>query len=71
MSPESRWCDIVKHLAAQLSADAACLRRYLNRPSSHREHAGEIQCHLGYRDFSDQPGHFRLLRWRLKGPASG
>jgi hypothetical protein len=54
---------VVKHLAAQLSADPACLRRYLNRPSSHREHAGEIQCHLGYRDFSDQPGHFRLLRW--------
>ena len=53
----------VKHLAAQLSADPACLRRYLNRPSSHREHAGEIQCHLGYRDFNDQPGHFRLLRW--------
>ena len=54
---------VVKHLAAQLSVDSACLRRYLNRPSSHREQAGEIQCHLGYRDFSDQPGHFRLLRW--------
>ena len=35
---------VVKHLAAQLSvADPACLKRYLDRPASHREHAGEIQ----------------------------
>ena len=61
---------VVKHLAAQLSADPACLRRYLNRPSSHREHAGEIQCHLGYRDFSDQPGHFRCCAGFIRAPGS-
>jgi hypothetical protein len=55
---------VVKHLAAQLSvADPACLKRYLERPASHREHAGEIQRRLGYRDFNDQPERFRLLRW--------
>jgi hypothetical protein len=54
----------VKHLAAQLSvADPACLKRYLNRPASHREHAGEIQRRLGYRDFNDLSERFRLLRW--------
>jgi hypothetical protein len=31
--------------------------------TAHREHAGEIQRQHGYRDFMDQPGHFRLLRW--------
>src|SRR5260370_12982696 len=53
-----------KHRAAQLAdADPACLKRYLDRPASHREHDGEIQCRLGYRDFNDQPERFRLLRW--------
>lgn len=55
---------VVKHLAAQLAVgDPACLKRYLDRPATHREHAGEIQRRLGYRDFSDQPEHFRLVRW--------
>jgi hypothetical protein len=54
----------VKHLAAQLSvADPTCLKRYLNRPASHREHAAEIQRRLGYRDFNDLSERFRLLRW--------
>jgi len=31
------------HLAARISiADPTCLKRYLDRPASHREHAGEI-----------------------------
>jgi hypothetical protein len=34
----------------------------LDRLATHREHAGEIQHRLGYRDFSDQPEHFRLVR---------
>ena len=55
---------VVTHLAAQLSiADPACVRHYLERPATHREHAGEIQRHLGYRDFNAQPEHFRLVRW--------
>jgi TnpA family transposase len=55
---------VVTHVAAQLSvADPACLQQYLERPATHREHAGEIQRHLGYREFSEQPEHFRLVRW--------
>lgn len=55
---------VVTHLAAQLSiVDPACVRHYLERPATHREHAGEIQRHLGYRDFNTQPEHFRLVRW--------
>jgi TnpA family transposase len=55
---------VIQHLAAQLQIrDLGCLSRYRERPSTHREHAGEIQREHGYRDFMDQPGHFRLLRW--------
>ena len=55
---------VVKHLATQLSiSDTACLTQYLERPATHREHAGELQRHHGYGDFSDEPEHFRLVRW--------
>ena len=55
---------VVKHLAAQLSiGDPLCIGQYLDRPATHREHAGEIQVRLGYRDFTAQPEHFRLVRW--------
>ena len=55
---------VVRHLAAQLSiADPELAHQYLERPASHREHAGDIQRRLGYKDFSDQPEHFRLVRW--------
>ena len=55
---------VAKHLAAQLSiADPACAKQYLERPATHREHAGEIQRRHGYKDFSAQPDHLRLVRW--------
>jgi TnpA family transposase len=55
---------VARHLAAQLSiANLSCLKHYLDRPATHREHAGEIQRVLGYRDFSEQPEHVRLVRW--------
>ena len=55
---------VTKHLAAQLSiADPACAKQYLERPATHREHAGEIQRRHGYKDFSAQPDHLRLVRW--------
>jgi TnpA family transposase len=39
------------------------LPRYLDRPTTHREHVGEIRRAYSYRDFADQPEHFRLVRW--------
>ena len=54
----------VEFIAAQLSiADLSCLSRYMERETTHREHAGEIQGHYQYKDFTDQPEHFRLVRW--------
>src|SRR5205807_146787 len=44
---------VVAHLGRQLRiADLTCLARYLDRPATHREHAGEIQRRYGYHDFS-------------------
>jgi hypothetical protein len=55
---------VVAHLGRQLGvADPTSLARYLDRPATHREHAGEIRRRYGYRDFADQPEHFRLVRW--------
>jgi TnpA family transposase len=54
----------VAHVAIQLDiAELGCLARYLERPTTHREHAGEIQQSYDYRDFSAQPEHWRLVRW--------
>ncbi len=39
------------------------LSHYLDRPTTHREHVGEIRRAYGYRDFADQPEHFQLVRW--------
>lgn len=55
---------VVAHVAVQLGiTDLGCLARYLERSTTHREHAGEIQQRYGYRDFSEQPEHWRLVRW--------
>jgi hypothetical protein len=55
---------VVAHLGRQLgAADPTSLARYLDRPATHREHAGEIRRRYGYRDFTDQPEHFHLVRW--------
>ncbi len=62
---------VVAHLRRQLGiADPTCLARYLDRPATHREHAGEIRRRYGYRDFTDQPEHFRLVRWLYTTPGS-
>jgi hypothetical protein len=55
---------VVAGVGTQLGiTDTACLARYLERPDTHREHAREIQRRYGYHAFSDQPDHFRLVRW--------
>src|SRR4051794_17076800 len=51
------------HVARQLAiTDLACLRRY-GAGETHWDHVNAIKAAYGYRDFSDQPGHFQLIRW--------
>src|SRR5260370_18642903 len=53
----------VAFVATQLDiTDLSCLPRYLERETTHREHAGEIQRSYEYQDFTDHPAHFRLVR---------
>ena len=55
---------VIAYLAHQLQiSNPACLPRYLERPKTHWEHAQEIRQYDGYREFSDQPQHWRLIRW--------
>src|SRR6266566_1532881 len=55
---------VVAYLAGQLDiADPTCLARYLDRPATHDEHTADIRRRFGYHDFSEQPEHFRLVRW--------
>ncbi len=55
---------VVKYLASQLEiTDLDCLPNYLSRPTTHWVHAQTIKKHYGYRDFSSQPEHWRLVRW--------
>jgi len=55
---------VVKHLARQLDiADPNCLDRYRERPPTHLVHSREIRRRHGYRNFEDQPEHWRLVRW--------
>jgi len=53
---------VVKTLAAQLGiADRGCLAEYLDQ--TRQDHADEIRVRFGYRDYSAQPEHWRLVRW--------
>ncbi len=56
---------VISHVAAQLGItdSPGNLQRYLERETTAREHSLEIQQRYGYRSFSDQPWHFRLVRW--------
>src|SRR4051794_34044119 len=52
-----------RYLAAQLGlADLPDLTRYRDG-ESRWDHTREIRRRHGYRDFTDQPAHFRLVRW--------
>src|SRR3954451_5256924 len=42
--------------------DLTCLTRY-GVGETHWDHVNAIKAAYGYRDFSDQPGHFQLIRW--------
>jgi TnpA family transposase len=54
---------VVAHVARQLAiTDLTCLTRY-GVGETHWDHVNAIKTAYGYRDFSDQPGHFQLIRW--------
>jgi len=54
---------VVAHVARQIAiTDLTCLARY-GAGETRWDHANEIKAAYGYRDFSDQPGHSRLIRW--------
>ncbi len=53
----------VAYVAAQIGiSDTSCLEGYRGG-ETRWDHAAEIKGRLGYRDFTDQPEHFRLVRW--------
>ncbi|MBV8265443.1 MAG: Tn3 family transposase [Planctomycetaceae bacterium] len=54
---------VIAHVARQLAiTDLTCLTRY-GVGETHWDHLNAIKAAYGYRDFSDQPGHSRLIRW--------
>ena len=53
---------VIAHLAEQLdNAEPSCL--FAKGAVTQHAHTTEIQRRLGYRDFCQQPEHFRLVRW--------
>lgn len=55
---------VISYLADQLQiSDPDCLPRYLERSITDWEHAQEISQHYGYQNFSEQPEHWRFVRW--------
>jgi TnpA family transposase len=55
---------VVRHVAEQLQVpDPDCLRSYRERPGTHHAHVREIRERHGYRDFAEEPEHWRLVRW--------
>jgi TnpA family transposase len=54
---------VIVHLAQQLKIlDWTCLKEY-SKSQTWWDHATEIRQHFSYRDFHEQPGHWRLIRW--------
>ncbi len=54
---------VLVHLAAQLGVPAATDLRSYREGETRWDHAAEIRRVYGYRDFTDQPEHVRLVRW--------
>lgn len=50
------------YVAKQLNFNSTCLDSY-NQRQTWWDHTVVIRQHYGYSDFSNQPGHWRLIRW--------
>lgn len=50
------------YVAKQLKLDSTCLDSY-NQRQTWWDHTVVIRQHYGYSDFSNQPGHWKLVRW--------
>ncbi len=54
----------ITYVARQLGIiDLSSLTDYTKRTATHIDHAEQIREFYGYSNFSDQPGHFQLVRW--------
>ncbi len=53
---------VVHYVAQQFAVDPEVLATY-RRLESRWDHTREIRQAYGYHDFTDQPGHWRLVRW--------
>ena len=54
---------VIVHLAAQLGVPPATDLTPYRLGDARWDHAAEIRERYGYREFTDQPEHFRLVRW--------
>jgi TnpA family transposase len=53
---------VLRYVAQQIGCNFTDLASY-SRMESRWDHTKEIRATYGYHDFSDQPGHWRLVRW--------
>ncbi len=61
-TPTDVPASVVRYVALSIGVDPVCLSSYDNN-ETHWEHAFQIRTYFGYRNFTDQPEHFRLVRW--------
>lgn len=61
-NPTEIHFDVVLYVSKQLGIDAKVLSKYSNERTI-RKHAQEIKEAYGYCDFSEQPYHWRIVRW--------
>jgi Domain of unknown function (DUF4158) len=54
---------VIAHVAAQLDLPAATDLEPYRVGDAHWDQTAEIRQHFGYRDFNEQPEHFRLVQW--------
>jgi len=65
LDPTEVPAGVISHLGQQLGITnpGMVLPHYLDRQTTHYEHAAKIKQLYGYRDFHNQPHHFQLVRW--------